>query len=794
MASKQLLIKSLVFTGNITIGSPIITNIADTSEINETDIISGVGLPGLSAVISKTVNSITLDKNATAAGTGVALTCSIIDIETKHADLLDGQHGPYYLDYENFTGTPTIGDGTLSWAAPTAGLTNTSIAASLSGAYSANTTTNRTMSLAIGPSLSALATIMTGATTGFLKKTGVDTYTLDTNTYLTAHPAVSAASSVNNSGRTYIQDITLDSFGHITGLVSATETVVNTVTNLSVGTVTATNVPILSSDGADITTLPAATALLAGIVTNGSQSFGGAKTLESIIITNEFQVPQNTILNDVTINSTADQDTGINFSADNTLQFVTGAGERLLITNTGATLAGDLAVNGGDITSTATTFNILPANSTTINIGSSGSTVIIPGNMTVQGDNFIANTTTVTTEDDIIELRSGATLAMTNYAGIVAAKYDGTNDGALVFNNAGEARIGDMSIQLDGSLVDVSSQPIMTRDESASLANLDVLVWDSTNYKAIGKTLSELGLALANGGIYNEITVTNNDIAGVPLTVNGITGTTANLIDFKVNGVNKAYIDSFGSIISGASFKSESGIYNTTSSNNAFVATTTTGTTISRNVNDTNPALIVNQANASSTGNITEFQFGGNNVAWVNKSGSIYGNVFFDRKNTAYYLEPSSTTTSLNVAGAIVSTSTIQGTQLKSTVAQGTAPLTVVSTTKVTNLNVDYLDDQTGSYYLDYTNFSNKPTIGDGALTLAVSGTGLSGSASFTANQTGASTFTVTSNATTAATASTIVARDDSGDIKANTKFYYNTAAYTEYNSTDKSIDFVFID
>ena len=43
--------------------------------------------------------------------------------------------------------------------------------------------------------------------------------------------------------------------------------------------------------------------------------------------------------------------------------------------------------------------------------------------------------------------------------------------------------------------------------------------------------------------------------------------------------------------------------------------------------------------------------------------------------------------------------------------AQGTAPLAVVSTTKVTNLNVDLLDGQDGSYYLNYNNFTNKPTI-----------------------------------------------------------------------------------
>lgn len=65
--------------------------------------------------------------------------------------------------------------------------------------------------------------------------------------------------------------------------------------------------------------------------------------------------------------------------------------------------------------------------------------------------------------------------------------------------------------------------------------------------------------------------------------------------------------------------------------------------------------------------------------------------------------------------------------------------------------------------------WSTLPTIGNGTLTMAVSGTGLSGSASFTANQSGNSTFTVTSNATSANTASTIVARDASGNFSAGT-------------------------
>lgn len=71
---------------------------------------------------------------------------------------------------------------------------------------------------------------------GILKTDSSGNISLDTNTYLTAHPNISAASSSDNSGRTYIQDITLDSNGHVTGITTATETVTNTNTTYTAGT------------------------------------------------------------------------------------------------------------------------------------------------------------------------------------------------------------------------------------------------------------------------------------------------------------------------------------------------------------------------------------------------------------------------------------------------------------------------------------------------------------------------------------------------------------------------------
>jgi hypothetical protein len=70
---------------------------------------------------------------------------------------------------------------------------------------------------------------------------------------------------------------------------------------------------------------------------------------------------------------------------------------------------------------------------------------------------------------------------------------------------------------------------------------------------------------------------------------------------------------------------------------------------------------------------------------------------------------------------------------------------------------------------LSYEDIAETPTIGSGILTLGVSGSGLTGSASFDANQTGTSTFTVSSNATDQNTPSTIVSRDGSGNFSAGT-------------------------
>jgi len=119
--------------------------------------------------------------------------------------------------------------------------------------------------------------------------------------------------------------------------------------------------------------------------------------------------------------------------------------------------------------------------------------------------------------------------------------------------------------------------------------------------------------------------------------------------------------------------------------------------------------------------------------------------------NNVLSTSPSLTTPTIGGGGANFSGSTSGTTNFKAAAAAGATTITMPATTGTMALTSDI------------------PTVNNATLTMNVSGTGLSGSQTFTANQSSAATFTVTSNATNANTASTIVARDASGNFSAGT-------------------------
>ena len=201
-------------------------------------------------------------------------------------------------------------------------------------------------------------------------------------------------------------------------------------------------------------------------------------------------------------------------------------------------LTGDLAVNGGDITTTATTFNLVNATATTLNIGgaataidigaatgttsvnnalsvdgnfdvggasiftvdaSNGNTetagnMIVGGDLTVNGTTTSVNVDVLDVEDALIRLASGNTSDSVDI-GIVGRYNDGTNDQfAGIFRDAtaGEWHLFDEYIDTDltDNVVDMS-------DASFSLANLnlDVIKFTAQTFELTGDVAGQITIS-----------------------------------------------------------------------------------------------------------------------------------------------------------------------------------------------------------------------------------------------------------------------------------------------------------
>lgn len=119
----------------------------------------------------------------------------------------------------------------------------------------------------------------------------------------------------------------------------------------------------------------------------------------------------------------------------------------------GITLTGDAAVNGGDVTTTATTASLFNTNATTLNIGGAGTVIsigsntgdttvnnnlVVSGNLTVQGNTTTLNTATLEVEDNIVLLNKGVTGVPSLDAGLEIERGDSTNV-SILWNEASDS-------------------------------------------------------------------------------------------------------------------------------------------------------------------------------------------------------------------------------------------------------------------------------------------------------------------------------------------------------------------
>ena len=99
--------------------------------------------------------------------------------------------------------------------------------------------------------------------------------------------------------------------------------------------------------------------------------------------------------------------------------------------------------------------------------------LIVSGNLSVSGEASVIESTTLKVADKLIYVAKDNTSALTSPAGLITPKYDGTNDGGIVYDNSGTAYVGDIKLDSDGN-VDVNNsdlQPIATRDVYSNFIN-----------------------------------------------------------------------------------------------------------------------------------------------------------------------------------------------------------------------------------------------------------------------------------------------------------------------------------
>lgn len=120
-------------------------------------------------------------------------------------------------------------------------------------------------------------------------------------------------------------------------------------------------------------------------------------------------------------------------------------------------------------------------------VTSSGGTIdgslTIGGNLTVQGTTTTIESATLKVKDQLIEVASGNTVELNSPAGLVVPKYDGTNNGALVFDKTGTAYVGDVVLDSNG-LIDttaVGTKLVALAGRAKTIAGDNLVKWDDTN-------------------------------------------------------------------------------------------------------------------------------------------------------------------------------------------------------------------------------------------------------------------------------------------------------------------------
>lgn len=150
--------------------------------------------------------------------------------------------------------------------------------------------------------------------------------------------------------------------------------------------------------------------------------------------------------------------------------------------------------------------------------GTINGSLIIVNDLTVQGKTTSVDTQSLKVADKLIYVARDNATALTSPAGLITPKYDGTNNGGIVYDSTGTAYVGDIALDSNGN-VDVNSsdlQPIATRN--ATIADGNIVKWNNTNL-----TLVDTGINVDNVAKKTELDNKVDKITGKGLSTNDFT-------------------------------------------------------------------------------------------------------------------------------------------------------------------------------------------------------------------------------------------------------------------------------
>jgi hypothetical protein len=459
-------------------------------------------------------------------------------------------------------------------------------------------------------------------------------------TVTVSHADTSTQSSVNNSGRTYIQDITLDTYGHITGITSATETVVNTDTNTvtsirrdNTGTYRTGNINLVGGSNVTITETSAGVFSIASTDTNTNTTYSAGSLLDLSGTTFNVDLSELTDMTETFV-KTSDEfvvlDSGVQkrklaseIFGDNAFnsttiptnnnQLTNGAGYTTNVGDiTGVTVtAGNGLTGGGSATSGnfSKTLNVgagtgVTVNADSIEIGQAVGTsddvefnsLTLAGDLTVNGTTTTLSTTNTKISDNLIELNSGAT-SNANDSGIIIERGTTGNNALFIWDESGDkfavgttTATADSTGNISYTLTDLVASTFIGDLEGVANSAYN---WEDARTITLGGDLSGNVSIDGSSDVTLTATVSNNshthtlsnisDVTATATEVNYVDGVTSNIqtqLDSKAGGDDFDADGTFASLRAQGTTKGDVGLGNVTNESKAtmFTSAALTGT------------------------------------------------------------------------------------------------------------------------------------------------------------------------------------------------------------------------